>query len=193
MNAFLLKNKRKTLGIVWCLLFSRVFGFPPFLRMRSGQLRFLPAVKNKCQDIDDEECPVEGEVLAPAQVFQNPAAGAGDTLPYVEQAHGNINGECREQAECRYKPGFSRAAAEQQGYGGQFQQGQDIDEDVADGMRERLEVQLAPEFFNIGQFAGGGIAEQQDEQGWQDGGEVLFHMACFGETKYASGKTVKQW
>jgi len=158
MNAFLLKNKRKTLGIEWCLLCSRVFGLSPFLRMRSGQfVLFVFPFRRDCQNVEDNEYPIEGQVRSPAHVFKNTTAGTGNALPYVKKAHRYVNRECGKQREGNDQPHPAQAVKKKKDDDKKLNAGQQVNQVVCKSMREGLKVKLAAEFFNICQFTGSGV------------------------------------
>ncbi|PWK72905.1 hypothetical protein LX99_04235 [Mucilaginibacter oryzae] len=141
------------------------FRLSPVFAVRSGQCCLFPAPKTEPQDIDDHKNPVEGEVLPPAHMLEDTAAGTGDTLPDMEQAHRDIDRECGEQGQRCNEPGFPGTVGEQQRDDGQFNDREGVDQRVTQGVWKRLEVQLPAEFSGIGELAGSGIAEQEHQQG----------------------------
>lgn len=151
MNAFLLKNKRKTLGMECCLLCSRVFGLPPFLWMRSGQFVLFPFLWD-CQNIDDDKYPVDDKVHSPSHVFKDPSAGTWYVLPYVKKPHGYVNSECCKQREGSNQTDQAYPVEKKKDDNRKFNSGQEVNQHICKWTREWLKVKLSTEFFNICQF-----------------------------------------
>jgi hypothetical protein len=178
MNAFLLKNGRKTLsGSIVPTLF-KVFGFP-FGFWHEG----YPVQQDKKQ--------VKVKVCGPGHMAQDPAAGAGNAAPEMQRYQCYVTGKDEQQPERKAESVYSGFAVDDQCRSDQLGKRQDVQEGTRPGMREVLVVQLTPEVVKLEQLAGCGVNEQQDKQGFGNDPERVFHIIWYCCSKVSGLVKVK--
>nr|WP_258139618.1 hypothetical protein [Mucilaginibacter phenanthrenivorans] len=172
MNALLdQKTFRKTLSDLKKWFFRGAFAGARYacfrvcwlLRVCHGPPFFL--LDDYSGDIQANEEEVKGQVHRPGHPAQDPAAGAGHVLPEMQQRQGNIPGEQYQQGQRKLQPGCHCPGEQQEQGDDQLCRRQNINQHAGIGGGKYLAVQLPAEIAEVQQLAGGGVYEQQDQQG----------------------------